>query len=318
MKLQRGRPDLAEPLAREALEGFRRNGHPVAVSSGLVRLSQVVRDLGRAEEADAHLDEALSVARIWPALQAQAFADLESGRLDRIDALVPELEAAADTKLQRRALAFARSVAAREAALAGDMAAARESFTDSRRLFRSEGELDLAARSDVAWAEAEAAAGDPAAAARILDEALAGLDQAAASLPGFSAELLRVRIDAESGRLSEARRRLAVFGDDTARSPSLSRRLAFLRARARLAAAEGRPEAARADLEAAVADARRARRKLEELELRLDLAAVAEDAEAAARLASEVEREASRLGLAGLAAEARRSAHGTDASPNAG
>jgi hypothetical protein len=308
VKLLRGRPDLAEPPAREALERFRRNGHPAGVAMGLVKLSQVVRDLGRAAEADAHLDEALSVARIWPALQAQAFADLEKGRLDRIDALVSELEAAADTMLQRRPLAAARSVGALEAALAGDLAAARESFADSRRLFRSEGVLDLAALSDLAWAEAEAAAGDPAAAARILDQALAGLDHAAASQPGFSAELLRVRIDAESGRLPEARRRLESLGEEPARSPSVSRRLAFLRARAALAAAERRPEAARADLEAAIAAARRARRTVEELELRLDLAAVAADPAAAARLASDVEREAAALGLAGLAQRARAAA----------
>jgi hypothetical protein len=191
-------------------------------------------------------------------------------------------------------------VRARHAAVLGDLDGARRHFAEACRLLLAEGDRDEAALVSVTWAEAEASSGSPESARRILDEALATLDQAVVINAGYFAEALRARLDAGAGRPDAARRRLAGLGEDAAHSPSLSRRLAFLRARARLAAAEGRPEAARADLEAAVAAARRAQRKLDELELRLDLAAVAADPATAARLGSEVEREASRLGLGGL------------------
>ncbi len=311
VKFLRGRPDLAEPLARQSLEGLRRYPDPARASDGLTRLALIVRDLGRAEEAATCLEEALALVRASPtstalgtALHTQALFDLESARLDRLEGFVAELERLAEASLQRRPLGFARSVAGRRAAVRGDLDRAREAFTEARQIFVAQGERDLAALSDLAWAEAEARDGDAAAAARILDEALAGLDEAQTTFAGYFAETLRVRLDVRERRLTEASRRLAELGGDGERAPSVGRRLAYLGARAALARASGHADDARADLESALALARRSGRRSDELELRLELARFAPDAAAARTRRADLAREARSLGLEALAARA--------------
>jgi tetratricopeptide (TPR) repeat protein len=319
VNLLRGRPDLAEPLARGPIEQLRKHPSPHRPADALIRLAQIVRDLGRNDEATAHLEDALSL--VGPTRSPRSFAeglftrsrfDLEAGRLDRIDATVAELEALAVEDLSRRPIAFARSLAAQKAALSGDLATATAAFAEARRLHLSEGYRDYAALSDLALAEAEARDGDPERALRVLDEALAGFDEAASILPRFFAETIRARLDAEGGRPVEARRRLNDLGEGLADSPSLSRRIAFVAAEGAVAASEGRAPEADAALRRALDVARAAGRKVDELTLRIDLARLdARGAGAAALL--DVERESAALGLHALAARARR-ARGRDAS----
>ncbi len=317
LKFLRGRPDLAEPLAREALELRRDQPSTVREASERAQLAAIVNDLGRPEEADALLDQAISLGRADggtpppDALYFRALADLDAGRLDRIDSLAQELESEGNRTLRFGPVGYGYSVRARAAALAGDFDGARRHFTEARRLLRSEGDRDFAALSDLAWAEAEVAASSPQAASRVLDEAFAGLEEAATSLAGILAEALRLRIEAAAGRIEAGRERLARLGKDGASAPSVACRIAYLRGRARLAAAEGRKDAARADLEAALAAARQAQRKVDELELRLDVVALAGDPATRARLASEVEREAAALGLSAIAGRARAAARAT-------
>ncbi len=307
-----GRPDLGEPLARRLIEHYQRAGRVSDEGEVSRNLALMLRDLGRPDEAAALLDRALGLLRqskygndVADALHAKAVAALEEGRLDEAAPLVAELEATAEWSLKWLPLGYARSLRGRQAVLAGDLAAARREFAEARRLVLAGGERDRAAMLDLVWAEAEAAAGDAPAALRVVAEALGALDDPAGTEAGYFAETLRARIDAGAGRVTAARDRLLALGPGAAESPSLSRRLAFLRARAALAAAEGRSADARADLETAVGVARGGRRKLTELELRIELAAVAADPAAARALAAAAGREAKALGYVALAERAR-------------
>jgi hypothetical protein len=136
----------------------------------------------------------------------------------------------------------------------------------------------------------------------VVEAALADFDEASAIAPRFFAELLLARVDAAAGRRREARARLAALGDELERSPSRSRRLAFLAARGAVAAAEGRAADARRDLGAALALARADGLGPAELELRLDLARL--DGGAAPGGLAAVRREAEARGLLAIARRA--------------
>lgn len=307
-----GRPDLGEPLARRLIEHYQQAGRVSDEGEVSRNLALMLRDLGRPDEAAALLERALGLLRqskygndVADALHAMAVAALEEGRLAEAAPLVAELEATAKWSLKWLPLGYAHSLRGRQAVLAGDLAAARREFAEARRLVLAGGERDRAALLDLVWAEAEAAAGDAPAALRIAAGALGELDDPAGTEAGYFAETLRARIDAGAGRAAAARDRLQALGPAAADSPSSSRRLAFLRARAALAAAERRAGDARADLEAALEVARSGRRKLTELELRLELAGVAADPAASRALAAAAGREAAALGYAALAARAR-------------
>lgn len=310
VRLLLGRPDLAEPLAREALT--ERARFPSAHREGeeRTRLFFVLRDLGRAAEAEPEIERALELLRASDnalnrsvALYARAQSDLDDGRLGEIESLAVELESAAHQSSRRRPLGFGQLVRAQLAGLAGETDAARERFADARRLFEVEGDADLVAQTSLLAAESAAAAGDDAAAAAWLDQGLGPFAAASATLPARRAELLRVRLEARAGRLEPARRRLADAGVGLEDSPSVSGRLAFLRARAELAEAEGLLDPARADLAAAIALAAAAGWRVAELELGLELATLDGEAPDTGRLV-EIRREATRLGLGALAARA--------------
>jgi serine/threonine-protein kinase len=307
-----GRPDLGEPLARRLIEHYQRAGRASDEGEVSRNLALMLRDLGRSDEAAALLERALTLLRqskhgndVADALHAKAVVALEEGRLEDVAPLVAELEATAKWSLKWLPLGYAHSLRGRQAALAGDFAAVRREFAEARRLVLAGGERDRAALLDLAWAEAEAAAGDAPAALRVVAEALGELDDPAGTEAGYFAETLRARIDAGAGRITAARDRLRALGPEAAESPSLSRRLAFLRARAALAVAEGRAADARADLETAVDVARSGRRKLTELELRIELAAATADPAAGRALAAAAGREAQALGYVALAERAR-------------
>ena len=311
-----GRPDLGEPLARRLIDHYQRAGRPFDEGEVSRNLALMLRDLGRPEEASVMLGRAVVLLRDSPhgndvadALQAQAVVALEEGRLELVEPIVAELEATATKSLKWLPLGYAHWLRGRQAALAGDLASARRQFAEARRLVLAGGERDRAALLDLAWAEAEAAAGDVAAALRVVAEALAELEDPTGTEAGYFAETLRARLDAEAGLVPSARDRLRALGAEAATSPSVRRRLAFLVARAAAEAAEGRAVEARADLKAALALARQGQRKLTELELRLELAALearfGPAAGAQAQSASDLEREARAVGYLALAERAR-------------
>ncbi len=305
-----GHPDRAEPLAREILAIRQRDGDTADEGEILKTLALILRDLGRPAEAAPLLERSIALLEpskrgnvLADALFASAGADLEDGRLDRVDALAARLESGASARLTPLALGYARSIAGSKAALTGDLTAARSRFAEARRLIVADGYPDLAALSDVSWAWAELRAGERQAAEKVLSEALAALAQPDATLPGFFAATLRARNDAASGRFAEARRRLAALGDATADSPSLSRRIAFLGARG-VVAGEERRGAGGVDLDAAIELARTSGRRVEELDLRIDRERLAA-AGASWNAVEAIAREAETLGLGALAERAR-------------
>jgi eukaryotic-like serine/threonine-protein kinase len=310
LELNFGRPDRAEPMAREILAIRVRDGATDDEGEILKTLALILRDLGRSPEAVPLLERSLALLEpskrgnvLADALWATAWSDLEDGRLDRVDAVIAKLEAGASTRLTPLALGYARSISAQKAALMGDMANARNQFAEARRLILEDGYSDLAALSDVSWAWAEARAGDAPASERVLSEGLAPLAQPSSTLAGYFAETLRARNDAEAGRFAEARRRLAALGDGYADSPSVSHRIAFLGARGAVAGRE-RAGAGRADLDAAVTLANRTGRKVEELELAIERERLAAAGPSWTTLEG-IAQEAERLGLAAIAERAR-------------
>jgi serine/threonine-protein kinase len=311
----RGRPDLAEPRLREVVASWRRSGNP-RLRHTLGILSEVVRDLGRPREADPLLDESITVLRaagdesnLVTSLMYRAVADIGAGRFDRIDATAAEMEAAARAAGNRVPLGFTHYARARAAAARDLLPAARRHFAAASRLVAENGDLDAAGEMDVEWAAAEHAAGNTARARALLDTALGRLQGGGAGTPAaFFGETLRARLDAESARPAEARRRLEALGEEAARSPSVGRRLAFLAARAALAASERRFADARRDLDGALEAARVAGRTTDSLTLRLERARVdgqAGDLAASASGARAVASEAAALGLAAIAERAR-------------
>jgi tetratricopeptide (TPR) repeat protein len=311
----RGRPDLAEPKQRDVLERRQRSGdYRGAV---LHELAETLHDLGRGREVDPLLDESIERRRkaglhsiLAEELFTRGLVDLGRARLERVARTVDEIEAAAQAAGAKANLGLAYHLRGREATARGDFAAARRHLAEASRLLVDSGDVDRASDVYLAWAAAERAAGNPAAALPLLDAAQARLaDRGSAHPVGFFSGALRARIDAEAGRTAEARRRLDAMGGDPSRSPSVSRRLAFLASRAALARAERRFDDARRDLDAARSIADGAGRMLDSLEVRLDraeleLAAGARGAALSA--AAEVRREALPRRLGAVVARALR------------
>jgi serine/threonine-protein kinase len=274
----RGRPDLAEQRLREAVEVLRDSGSARRLGDALAPLADVLHDLGRPEEAREVAEEAITLLReakeptsLANALCGRAFIDLDAVELEEIDATAAEMEQIAGSVGRSVALGLARHVRGRAAAARGDLPLARQHLGAARDLLVASGDQDMAAQAELALAVIEHDAGNPAAALLLLDAAVARLDAGAAHGAAFLAETLRARISAESGQALEARRRLVSLGDENARSPSISRRLAFLAARAAVARAEGNIEAAQNDLEAALRLAHESGRAAEAERLERDL-----------------------------------------------
>lgn len=311
VRLLRARPDLAEPLAREALERRRSFPNASREADERARLFLILRDLGRSADAEpeiraalALLDAPADLAHRSAVTYALAQARLEDGRIEGLVDLVAQLEGGAQETLRRRPLGFAHLVRAQLAELRGEPAEARRRFQEARRLFLLEGDRDLVAHASVLHAEAEARVLESGAALAALDEGLAAFAPDTATLPAYVGETVRARLLAADGDPAAARARLAELGPDVARTPSVRLKLAFLMARAEVAAAQGRVTEAKADLEQALQVAAASGRKVVELELRLALARLSEAPDA--RAARErIRREAEALGLLSLSAQAR-------------
>jgi serine/threonine-protein kinase len=275
----RGRPDLAEPRLREAVEVLRDSGSARRLGDALAPLADVLHDLGRPEEAREVVDEAITLLReakeptsLAHALCGRAFIDLDALELEEIEATAAEMEQIAGSVGRSVALGLARHVRGRAAAARGDLPSARQHLGAARDLLVASGDQDMAGQAELALAVIEHAAGNPAAALRLLDAAVDRLDAGAGHGTAFLAETLRARIAAESGQAEEARRRLMSLGDDSATSPSVSRRLAFLAARSQVARTESNVEAAQSDLAAALRLARESGRAADAERLERDLA----------------------------------------------
>ncbi len=275
LAMQRGRPDLAEPRHREAVQIFR-EAKSRRLSWALTDLSETLRDLGRVVEADAALAEALTLLAAGPAGSDYAIAlfyrggaELDAGGLERVGATVAELASVARTTGDRATLAYSERLRGLAAAARGERAAARQGLAEASRLLLANGQADWAAETDLQLAEVEFGFDELVAAAGLAERARdAGGAASAEGTTAFLATALLAGIDARSGRLPEARRRLDTLGEAAASSPSVNRRLSYLRARALWALASGREGDARRDLEAALACAESAGRKLQAAALR--------------------------------------------------
>jgi serine/threonine-protein kinase len=317
LKIDRGRPDLAEPMLREALELQRQAPNPGRDGVLTKFLAAATRDLGRPGEATALLEQGIGLLRqaerqteLADALYLRGLADLEGARLGTVPVTVAEMETVAGLAGDKLSLGLTSFLRGRAAAAAGDLPAARRELAEARRLLVDSGHVDLGSEVDLAAAAIEHAAGDSRAALRLLDAAVGRLaGGGAGGRIGFLATTLRAQIEAESGRLVVARRLLGQLGELNANAPSLERRAAWLEARATVRAAEGRFEEARNDQRSALHAASAGDRGAEVLRLRLGRAAIearAGNREHAARTAASVATEAESLGLVALAARARR------------
>jgi len=305
VSMQRGRPDLGEPLIREVTAHWRTRSDKRRLGEALGFLGDVVRDLGR-EEAIANLQEPGGEANLLGALVTRAAIALDAAQLQEAESVVLELETVSNRIGDRRGIAYAHHFRGRIAAEWGELARAREQLAVARRLLVENGDLDQVAETDVACAAIERRSGAAAEAERLLDEAFARLPGGASQIAAaFLAETLRARIDVDLARAGDAAARLARLDASRASSPSVSFRLAYLAARAAVADAEGRRDAARSDLGTAVAAATAAGRTLEALDLRIDLASL-QPRDGGALEA--IEREASERGLVALAHRARSAA----------
>jgi hypothetical protein len=195
------------------------------------------------------------------------------------------------------------------AAARGDPETARRHFGEARRLFQQLAQVDAVASIDLSAAKTERDAGNSAEAKRLAGEAAAIYPDTPGNVFSFRGESLLARLAVDAGRLDEAARRLEALGTDAEHRPGVADRIAFLGARASLARAQRRFEEARLDLQTAIAAARSAWLKLDELDLRLELASTELDAgkrEAAAAGARAVAEEAASLGFQGVESRARR------------
>ena len=321
LAIDRGRPDLAEPRFREVLAKRRESA-----ASGrrlgeiLFLLSEAIREQGGGPERAPLMDEAIVELRkpggeavLRQALFLRGAADLDQARFDRVDVTLEELDAGAAKGGGKTSLGFAHILRGSAAGARGELEEARRLFDIARRLFIENGDLDYASTVDGAHSRILERHGDSVAALAILEAAAARLSGSEEGAVAFLTTALRAQVEAEAGRSVEAAQRLATLGGSAASSPSLARRLAFLQARAAVAHAEGRDGAARADLAAAIAATQAAGWKLDELDLRLDLAALdvaTGETPSAASAASAVASEAEGLGLRGVARRARALALG--------
>jgi serine/threonine protein kinase len=316
---ERGRPDLAEVRYREAIQAFEKADRKrrAAIASG--NLAEALWDLGRAAEAASVRDRAITALRalddtsvIANLVYSRADAALDAGDVGGVEAEAAAIESTALANGHRRNLAKAEELRGRAAWRLGDAAMALARLSEARRIHIDDGDLDLASAVDVELAEIALTEKRPADATELLEAALRRIEGGADSTTALLADALRVRVAVGAGRTDEARRFLAAIGDAAATSPSLSRRLAFLRSRAALAGREGRAEDARRDLLTAIDSAQSGDRTVAALELRLDLLSLERETgdPDLAGLAKELESDATRLGLRGIAARARRTGQG--------
>ena len=312
----RGRPDVAEARCREAVAIYRDLENPRRLGRALASLSTALREQGRAREAEAPREEAIALLRqvsddSWLALVLYNRGELEidRGDLKSIESILGEIESAAQASGDPTSLAFAEELRARSAAARGEIETARRHFGEGRRMLLQAGQSDPLASAALAAADLERAAGNPIEAARLADEAAASFRSTPGNIYAFRAESQLARLAVDAGRTDEAERRLVELGADAERRPAVFDRVAFLAARASLAQAQRRFDPARRDLETAIAAAREAWLKLDELELRLDLAEIELDdgnREGAVAAAGAVAEEAAPLGLRGLESRARQ------------
>ena len=318
----RGRPDVAEKLFREILAERRSSGASGRrLGEALFFLSEMIREQGGGPERAPLLDEAVVELRrpggeavLRQALFLRGAADVERAQFERLEGTIAELDAAAAKGGGKTSLGFAHTLRGSAAGARGELEEARRAFEIGRRLFVENGDLDYAGMLDGAQSRIEDRHGNSKLALQILEAAQARLGGGEGGTAGFLASALRAQVAAESGRAGEAAQGLATLGELSASSPSLARRLGYLSARAAVAHAEGRQTAARTDLLAAIAAAADAGWKLDELDLRLDLATLdlaTGDPQDATSSARSVLAEAEGLGLAGLAARARSVANTT-------
>lgn len=317
----RGRPDQAEGIAREVVEIRRAAGNRRQLGAGLAVLAEALFDLGRPAEFAAAIEEAIALMRegdqldwLSQALLIRGVADIRAARLDRIEESVRELESIGTSAGGYLALANAHFLRAAVADARGEVAAMREGFAASRRLKVQNGDLDQVATGDAAEAQAELRAGNLAAARRSAERVEGQFEASVGDgEPAFLAIAVQAGVAAREGDAEAARKDLDRLGAGSALSPSVSRRLAFLAARAALAKAQGRPGDARSDLQVAIEAAGAAGRRTEALELELELAGLDAGAPAgrvAARSPEAIAAEAEMLGLTGLAKRAlARAAH---------
>ncbi len=311
----RGRPDRAEVIARELVEARRQTSNRRQLGGGLLTLAEALHDLGRAVEAQAAIDESIALLRetehlAWlpMALFLRGAADIQAARFDRIDATVAELETIAATAGGYVAMANAHYLRAFASGARGETSAMRDSFATARQLKFQNGDLDQVASGDADEAQHELRAGNLVEARRAAVLADSRLPATASDgQPAFMAAAVRASIDAREGKAEAARRGLAGLGEGSARSPSVSRRLAYLEARAAIAKAEGRLVEAKSDLQTAIRAAAQANRRLPALDLGLDLAELDSAVVTGGGLAAakSLAAEAEALGLRGLAARAR-------------
>jgi len=316
VQMVRGRPDLAETRLREVVRARRAASSRRQLGEALGELGRALAQQGRNAESVATLDESFAIlrdaagsAQLKHLLHLRGQMAVERGEPAAIAPLAGRLRRAAEETGEAVALALALELEARAEGARGRLEPARGGFAQARRLLTEGGELDAAAECAAAEAVAEIRAGRFAEAEQAARAAAALLPPGAAdSRMVVLAQAVRVRALAGAGRTREAEELFARL-PDAARSPALDLRAAHLLARAVLARSAGRFDAARVDLEAVVAAARAAERKLDELDARLELAAVdlasaGRRRAAAPARAQAIAGEAARLGLGGLEARA--------------
>lgn len=316
VQMVRGRPDLAESRLREVVRVRRAASNRRQLGEALGELGRALAQQGRSAESAATLDEAFAIlqdaagsAQLKHLLHLSGELAVERGEPAAIVPLAGRLRREAEETGEAVALALALELEARAEGARGRLEPARGGFAQARRLLTEGGELDAAAECAAAEAVAAIRAGRFAEAEQAARAAAALLPPGAAdSRMVVLAQAVRVRALAGAGRTREAEELFARL-PDAARSPALDLRAAHLLARGALARGASRLDAARADLEAVVAAARAAERKLDELDAGLELAAVdlasaGRRRAAAPARAQAIAGEAARLGLGGFEARA--------------
>jgi serine/threonine-protein kinase len=314
--LLRGRSDLAVERSRDAAAIYRKLGNPRRLGRELCNLAISLLEHGRAGEAQAPLEESIRLLRetsdnhgLGLALFTRGDFEIAQGHLDSIEALAGEIESASQASGDHTNLARAEDLRGLLAAARGDTEAARRHFGEARRLFQQLGQVEAVSFIALSAAGLERDAGNAVEAARLASEAAATFPETPGNIFAFRGESLLARIAVDGGGIGEASHRLTALGKGAEHRPAVADRIGFLAARASLAVLERRFDAARRDLETAIVSAREAWLKLDELDLRLDLAAIELDAgnrAAATAAARAVAEEAAALGLQGLESRARR------------
>jgi serine/threonine-protein kinase len=312
----RGRPDVAVERSREAAAIYRELGNPRRLGMALIDLSTALRELGRVEEVEGPLEEATALLRqashdsgLGLVLFERGDLEINRGQLDSIAGLADEMENTSQTSGDQTNLARAEYLRGLLAAARGDTETARRQFAEAGRLLQQLGHADVASFVELSAAILERDDGNPVEASRLAGEVAATFPGTPGDIFEFRGESLLARLAVDGGRLDEAGRRLAALGSGAEHRPGVVDRISFLAARASLSRAQRRFDAARRDLETAIAAARDSWLKLDELDLRLDLAETELDAgnrEAAAGSARAVAEEAASVGLGSLEARARR------------